>query len=123
MTKINWISLETVEQLDSLIKNSHKHPVLIYNPSTRCGISSLVHSRLERAWDELPVKIDCYFLDLIAYRDISDQVEQIFQVRHESPQTLLIIDGRCKYHASHMGISFGSIRKALDDTGTLTFVR
>ena len=123
MTKINWITLETVEQLDSLIKKSYEIPVLIYKHSTRCGVSSLVHSRLERAWDELPVKIDCYFLDLIAHRNISDQVEQIFQVRHESPQTLLIIDGQCKYHASHMGISFGAIRKALDDSGAVTSVR
>ena len=120
MTNINWIALETGEQLDSLLKRSVEHPVLIYKHSTRCGISSMVRSRLERSWRNFPLSIDCYFLDIISFRAISDQIEELFQVRHESPQTLLIRDGLCIFHASHMGISHSAIQQALDNMGTMT---
>ena len=103
MTNINWIALETVEQLDSLLKRSVEHPVLIYKHSTRCGVSSMVRSRLERSWKNLPLNIDCYFLDLIAFRGISDHIEELFQVRHESPQVLILSDRECIFHASHLG--------------------
>ena len=46
-----------------------------------------------------------YFLDLIKYREISNQVAQDFQVHHESPQMLLIKDGECILDQSHGGIS------------------
>ena len=120
MTNINWIALETVEQLDSLLERSVEHPVLIYKHSTRCGVSSMVRSRLERSWKNFPLNIDCYFLDLIAFRTISNQVEELFQVRHESPQTLVIWDKQCIFHASHLGISHHAIQQALDNMGTVT---
>ena len=55
--------------------------------------------------DHLPDNVSLYFLDLIKYRDISNQIVEDFQVHHQSPQLLLIKDGECILDQSHGGIS------------------
>ena len=111
---MNWIPLQTAEQLTELEALSHQQPVLIFKHSTRCSISSTALARFERQWKSEQVgELAPYFLDLIAYRPISAQVAEVFQVQHESPQLLLIHQGKCLYHASHFDISFEAVREAL----------
>lgn len=64
--------------------------------------------------DHLPDNVPLYFLDLIKYRDISNQVAQDFQVYHQSPQLLLIKDGECILDQSHSGISIEEALSVLD---------
>jgi bacillithiol system protein YtxJ len=100
---MEWIKLESTEQLAAIKENSAGKPQLIFKHSTRCSVSSMVLQRLER--HPLHQTIDCYFLDLIAYRPVSNQVAEIFNVWHESPQVLLIKNGECIFDESHMGIN------------------
>ena len=111
---MNWIPLQTAEQLTELEALSHQQPVLIFKHSTRCSISSTALARLERQWKPEQVgELTPYFLDLIAYRPISAQIADLFQVEHESPQLLLIHQGKCLYNASHFDISFEALRDSL----------
>ena len=100
---MNWIQLQSTDQL-SEIKNLPGYS-LIFKHSTRCSISMMAKRRFELDWDSLPGELPLYFLDLIQYRDISNQIAQQFQVHHESPQLLLIKDGECILDQSHGGIS------------------
>lgn len=100
---MNWTQLESAEQLNQ-IKEQHGYS-LIFKHSTRCSISMMAKRRFELDWDSLPADMPLYFLDLIRHRDISNQVAQVFQVHHESPQLLLIKDGECILDQSHGGIS------------------
>jgi bacillithiol system protein YtxJ len=100
---MNWTQLESTEQLNQ-IKQQQGYS-LIFKHSTRCSISMMAKRRFELDWEDLPADMPLYFLDLIRYRDISNQVAQIFQVHHESPQLLLIKDGECILDQSHGGIS------------------
>ncbi|RYD72633.1 MAG: DUF2847 family protein, partial [Sphingobacteriales bacterium] len=54
-----------------------------------------------------------YFLDLIAYREISTEVALLFQVTHQSPQILLIKDGDCVLQASHSDISAEEVAEVI----------
>ena len=99
---MDWHNLINENQLDELVVKSQERPQLIYKHSTRCGTSSLIRNRLERA--TVPAGMDFYFLDLIAYRSLSDKIANSFGVRHESPQVLLIQNGECVYHQSHGAI-------------------
>ncbi|MDB5132416.1 MAG: thioredoxin family protein [Mucilaginibacter sp.] len=56
-------------------------------------------------WDKLPGNLPLYFLDLIKYRSLSNQIADDFHVHHESPQLLLIKDGSCVLDLSHGEIS------------------
>lgn len=100
---MNWTLLESADQLNT-IKNNPGYS-LIFKHSTRCSISMMAKRRFELDWDELPQDMPLYFLDLIQHRDISNQIAQLFNVYHESPQLLLIKDGECVLDQSHGGIS------------------
>lgn len=100
---MNWIPLETVEQLHH-IKASQQFS-LIFKHSTRCSISLMAKKKLELESDTLPENLPVYYLDLLNYRSISNKIAEIFQVHHESPQLLLIKNGECIYETSHGEIS------------------
>ncbi|MDE3248702.1 MAG: bacillithiol system redox-active protein YtxJ [Bacteroidota bacterium] len=104
---MDWKQLTADEQIDIIRERSAEKPQLIFKHSTRCAISSMAKSRLERA--TAPDSIDFYYLDLIANRALSQKVASSFGVEHESPQVLLIKDGRCVYNESHSGISMDEI--------------
>ena len=99
---MNWSVLQTEEQLSEIIKKSSDKPQVIFKHSTRCSISSMVKSRLEKS--EFPNAIDFHFLDLITYRSLSNKIAEDLKVYHESPQVLFVKDGECIYDESHMAI-------------------
>jgi bacillithiol system protein YtxJ len=108
---MNWIKLQSESQLDDIREKSTTRPQLIFKHSTRCSTSALVKSRLER--NQPPDSIDFYYLDLISYRHVSNKVADAFNIHHESPQVLLIRNGKCVYEESHMGISMDEIVDAV----------
>jgi len=102
---MNWQLIEDIKVLDSIIELSQQKPLTIFKHSTRCGISSFVLKNFERSLpDELKSSNQLYYLDLIAYRNISKAIEERFDVRHESPQVIVIKKGEAIYNASHYGI-------------------
>lgn len=104
---INWIKLTKEEQLSDIQAASANKPQVIFKHSTRCSISSMVLSRLER--ESVHTDADFYYLDLIAFRPISNEIAEKFHVHHESPQVLVIRNGECIYDESHMGITMDEI--------------
>lgn len=107
---MNWRRIENAGELEALKKQSLEKPVLIFKHSSRCSISSMAFDRLNRNWkDEDFEKVSPYFLDLITYRDISNQIAQEYGIYHQSPQVILIKDGKAIYDNSHMGISYREI--------------
>lgn len=113
--KINWIALTNENQLDAIQAESQTQPVVIFKHSTSCSISRATLDRLERNWkqeDLLPVK--SYFLDLLSYRKISNEIASTFNVEHESPQILLIKNGKSVYDKSHFEIDFAGIKNAVN---------
>lgn len=108
---MNWNKLNDSAQLEEIKKESHNYPILILKHSTRCSISSATLGRLERNWKQEEVgELKPYFLDLIAYRSISNQIAEDFGVWHESPQALIIRNGESVYDTSHFDISFDGIK-------------
>jgi bacillithiol system protein YtxJ len=102
-TKINWIPLTSLEQLDEIETASKDKQILIFKHSTRCSISRMALKQFEKEFD-LDNKVNAYFLDLIAYRDVSNEIASRYNVVHQSPQLLLIKDGKSIYNASHSDI-------------------
>lgn len=99
---MDWNPLLSEEQLNEVISRSHEKLQVIFKHSTRCGVSSMVKNRLERS--EVPENIDFNYLDLIRYRALSNAIANIFHVRHESPQVIVLKDGKAVYNESHSAI-------------------
>ncbi|RYY56221.1 MAG: bacillithiol system redox-active protein YtxJ [Chitinophagaceae bacterium] len=104
---MNWNNLHTKDQLESLKARSVEVPQVIFKHSVRCSISSMVKGRLDREND--PAGIEFHYLDLINNRSLSNQVAEDFGVVHESPQVLLIRNGKCIYNESHTAIRLDEI--------------
>ncbi len=100
-----WSALTTVAQLDEIKDLSKENAVVIFKHSTRCSISSSAMNRVERAANDHNEDIIYYHLDLLNHRDISSEIEAQFKVIHQSPQALVIRNGECVHHSSHMEIS------------------
>ena len=104
---MTWIDLTDDQQLDHLKELSKQKAQLIFKHSTRCAISSMAKSRLERTTP--PDAVDFYYLDLVKHRQLSNKIAEEFAVYHESPQVLLIKNGECVYDESHNAIRMEEI--------------
>ena len=111
---MQWHQLQSPQELEALISQSFDKPVMIFKHSTRCSISSMALDRLQRSWSESEMEaLAPYYLDLISYRDVSNEVARLLQVEHQSPQLLLLKNGEVVYHTSHMGISYQQLKQEL----------
>ena len=100
-----WISLNNLKQLDQIEIISKTKLQVIFKHSSRCGISRLVMNQFIDAYNLEETNLDLYFLDLINYRYVSNEVSYKFQVIHESPQLLAIKNGVVVAHGSHSGVN------------------
>ena len=111
-------ALRHVEDLEQLLSESHARPFLLFKHSYTCGVSA-------EALDEL---IDHLNTDLAnagaaepryamvtvqTHRDVSNAVAKRLGVRHETPQALLVRDGRVIWAASHFRVTATAVRQAI----------
>ena len=99
-----WQKLSTVQELEKLIADSSTAPQVIFKHSTRCGVSRIVLRNFEKDWDTDLNNANLYFLDLLAFRDVSDKIAELTGVHHQSPQLIYLMDGEVKFHRSHHAI-------------------
>ncbi|PQJ81685.1 bacillithiol system redox-active protein YtxJ [Polaribacter glomeratus] len=102
---LNWIPLTSLEQLSEIKEQSKTESICIFKHSTRCGISSMVIKRFENLFTEEHQHLKVYYLDLLNYRNISDEIGYTFQVMHQSPQLLVIKNEVSVFDASHNDIT------------------
>jgi bacillithiol system protein YtxJ len=95
----NWKNLESIEQLDGLLELSINKPVLIFKHSTRCGISRAVLKAFEKKFKD--IEAEFYYLDLLQFRELSNELASRFNVIHQSPQLLVIKYKKVVNHNSH----------------------
>jgi len=113
-SKINWINLTDLSQLDEIVVSSNEKPVVIFKHSTRCSISRMALKRFEAETLQYSVftekNVAMYFLDLLEHRAISNEIASRFGVYHQSPQLLLIKEGKSVYDVSHDAIDAGVLK-------------
>lgn len=109
------IELTEPAQLDEIEQKTADGSVaIIYKHSTRCGISSMVWKKLQRQWPEILGEREVYYLDLIRFRKISNLIADRYKVEHQSPQVLVIKNGKCVFHSSHNGVEARAIAQNID---------
>lgn len=82
-----------------------RHPVhVIYKHSPTCSLSEMAHDEVREYADRsnaLPLTL----IDVFEARAMSDALEAETGIRHESPQVLLVRNGRVQWHASHRRVT------------------
>ena len=112
-SQVNWIPLTDVGQLNEISQLSNEKPVVIFKHSTRCSISRMALKQFENEYDLSDNEVTTYFLDLIAFRDISNEIASRFNVVHQSPQLLLIVGGKSVYDVSHSAIDADELKSKI----------
>lgn len=111
-SNIAWNQLTDLGELNEIITLSQEKPVVIFKHSTRCSISRMALKQFESSYD-LDNTITPYFLDLLNHRDVSNEIAAKFSVQHQSPQILVIKEGKSVYNASHSDIDADDLKKFL----------
>jgi bacillithiol system protein YtxJ len=116
----NWEGLHVSElksfrAMEKALKKSNKEPILIFKHSTTCPINARaayrVNEWLEEKGEDKP-KI--YFVKVIESKPISLTLAKDLDVIHESPQILLIENGKSHWDTSHADITAENIEEALE---------
>ncbi|VAV83635.1 General stress protein [hydrothermal vent metagenome] len=100
-----WIALVDLQQIEDIKERSKTKIQVVFKHSTSCGISRMVLNRFIDAYALAENDLDLYYLDLLSYRNVSNEVGYTFQVMHESPQLLVIKNGAVVAHSSHGGVN------------------
>lgn len=110
-SSIKWNELTQIQQLDDIVSESAEVPVIIFKHSTRCAISRMALKNFEGEYTINAEKAKPYFLDLLEHRDISNEIANRFGVMHQSPQLILIKEGKAVYNTSHSDIDAGVVKE------------
>ncbi|WP_435525148.1 bacillithiol system redox-active protein YtxJ [Chryseobacterium indoltheticum] len=109
-TKSFWKTVKSEEDLEKAIKQSYENRVAIFKHSTSCFISKTVLKNFEKEIQNSDEQnVSFYFLDLLAFRPISNKIAEDFGIRHESPQLIVLENGKAINNASHQDISLSQI--------------
>lgn len=101
-----WLTIESTEDLNKLVEESKHTKVAIFKHSTSCFISKMVLRNFETDLNKhAPEGYKFYYLDLLRFRPISNQIAEQFMIRHESPQIIVLENGVAIYKASHENIN------------------
>ncbi len=105
--------LQDVHALDAAIAESRERPVLFFKHSRSCGIScealDELHAHIETGGHDASYKL----ITVQSHRPVSEAAAQRFGLRHETPQAILIKDGRVVWNASHFAITAGALSRIL----------
>lgn len=108
-----WESITDASDVDRIIKESEEHPQLIYKHSNRCSVCFVAKGNLEKASDKILEFADMHYLDVVKHREASNHVASRLDVRHESPQVVLLNNGEVVWNASHGSIDADRIVETL----------
>ena len=104
-----WRKLESEKDLETAVQKSFQSKVLIFKHSTRCVISKTVLKSFEKQIETLDKNYTFYFLDLLENRALSNEIETRFDVVHQSPQLIVLENGKATHNASHQSIDLEKV--------------
>lgn len=106
-----FFTLDKMEQFDEMDEISATKSIVIFKHSTRCSISRMALKQFDAAFNYPEDKIVWYLLDLLNHRDLSNEIAYRYKVTHQSPQILVIQNGKAVFNASHDSIAAEDLKQ------------
>ena len=113
-TQLPWVKITSLEQCTEILENAKRKPALFFKHSKRCEISTMVLNNFQAEWGKSANLCTLYFVDLLANRDLSREIEKLTGVEHQSPQVIVVNDEGIIYTATHSSISVDAIDLTLN---------
>ena len=102
-----FFKIDNHAALENLLTDSSKKPVIVFKHSNACSISA-------RAYREMEKLDDVNILEVQSARAISNEVANLTGVRHETPQVIILRDGKAVWNASHFDVVAADVMKAVE---------
>lgn len=111
MVELN--ELQTTEDLEQLWDKSTEKPVLLFKHSTTCPISAGAFKEYNSFLDAAEDNLNGYMVKVIENKEVSNEIADQTNIKHESPQIFLIRNKEVLWNTSHQKITVDSIKDAL----------
>lgn len=106
--RANFIEINSSEKLGELFEKSNETPVVLFKHSVTCPISANVFEEVSNVEAEINLII------VQRARQISNEIAERTNIRHQSPQAIILKDGKAVYHASHYDITAEDVKNSLE---------
>lgn len=111
MGENGFIELHDVQELDELLSLSKERPVILFKHSNTCGVSARAHTEMAKLEKRVAI------VTVQRARALSNEIEKRFALPHETPQVLIVREGKLAWSASHFRITADAVRRAVDEAG------
>lgn len=107
--------IDSDTELRALFDVSNERPVLIFKHSNACSLSAIAHEEMRRYVEkDLPVDVEFRMVVVQEARPVSNEIEERLGVRHETPQVIVVRNGRAVWNTSHSGVTRVRVAAAVE---------
>ena len=103
----SFFRIDDHASLEHLLTDSTQKPVIVFKHSNACSISARAYREME--------KVDgVNILEVQSARDVSRELANRTGVRHETPQVIILKDGKAVWNASHFDVTAADVKRAVE---------
>lgn len=106
--------LNTLDSLFQAIESSKIHPLLIFKHSLTCPISARAFKEVKDFIETESPNLHTALVVVQKSRDVSNEAASLLKVEHESPQVILVKDGKSVWNTSHFQITSENLKTFTD---------
>lgn len=110
----SWVEIDSIEEWKGKWAFTAQQPILVFKHSTACPVSAEALREFEQYLEEIAQsKVEYYLVKVIESRPVSNEIAVDSQLKHESPQAILVENQKVIWHASHWKITKESLQEAM----------
>jgi bacillithiol system protein YtxJ len=103
-----FLKISDRDDLDTLLDDSKLRPVVVFKHSNACPLSAAAYREMEKFEGDVSLVV------VQTAREVSRELASITGIRHESPQVLVLRDGKAVWNASHYQIKADTVARAIE---------
>lgn len=89
--------------------------VVLYKHSHRCGICIRSRKQMEKFSSQNP-EVPVLQVDVVRDRELSNSIADRFEIRHESPQAIVVRRGEPLWNGSHSSVTADRLNEGIAPT-------
>jgi bacillithiol system protein YtxJ len=101
------VRITDVVSFEDLVSQSGNAAVVVFKHSTTCPISAAAYDEMSR------FEGDVALVEVQSARSLSNEIEQRTGIGHESPQVLVLRNGKVVWDASHWKVKAEAVQQAV----------
>ncbi|HKN84978.1 MAG TPA: bacillithiol system redox-active protein YtxJ [Pyrinomonadaceae bacterium] len=102
-----FLKIDDRATLENLLNDSKQKPVIVFKHSNSCGVSSRAYREMEKVDEQVNI------LEVQSAREISRELAKLTGVPHETPQVIVLRDGKAVWNASHFEVTANGVTQAV----------